>query len=130
MAERVVVWVLFGVVLSMTPLVVVAAIGWEPQSGLDGFMTLVCNEDLLAVALTLGGAAAADLPTNSQPPWRVVKLGVGGITFLTAIVSMGIYVANENPFSPSRFSTDQRRGGIHWRRDDGLCFGMSSSVRR
>jgi hypothetical protein len=92
LAERVIIWVLFGVTLSLTPLLIVAAIGWVPATGVNGFATLLCNEEILAVALTLGGAAAADVLTSSDPFLRLVKLSVGGITFLATIACMALYV--------------------------------------
>lgn len=61
MAERIIIWIIFGFALSMTPLVIVAEMGWVPASGIPGFVRLLCNEEMLAVALTLGGAAAADV---------------------------------------------------------------------
>ena len=93
MAERVIIWLLFGVALALTPLLIVAVIGWFPATGAKGFVALLCNEDLLAVALNLGGAAAADVLTSREPGLRLAKLVVGGITFLATLISMGLYVA-------------------------------------
>jgi hypothetical protein len=79
--ERVIVWLLFGVGLSLTPLLIVAAMGWSPSNGTQGLLRLLCNEELLAIALTLGGAAAADVLTRSSGRFRLLKLFMGGVTF-------------------------------------------------
>jgi hypothetical protein len=91
-AERIIIWIIFGFALSMTPLVIVAEMGWVPASGIPGFMRLLCNEEMLAVALTLGGAAAADVLIRSAGPLRPLKLIVGGITFLATVFSVAGYV--------------------------------------
>ncbi len=93
MAERMIVWLLFGVALALTPLLIVAGIGWFPATGAKGFVALLCNEDLLAVALTLGGASAADVLTSREPGLRLAKLAAGGVTFLASLASMGLYIA-------------------------------------
>jgi hypothetical protein len=85
-------WMIFGVALSLTPLVIVAGMGWMPVSGASGFMRLLCNEEMLAIALTLGGAAAADVLTNSAGRLRPLKLVVGGLTFIATIFSAAGYV--------------------------------------
>jgi hypothetical protein len=91
-AERIIIWIIFGFALSMTPLVIVAGIGWLPASGIPGFMQLLCNEEMLAVALTLGGTAAADVLIRSTGPLRPLKLIVGGVTFLATVFSVAGYV--------------------------------------
>ena len=104
MLERLIVWSIFGVGLSLTPLIVVAAMGWLPASGPGTFLRLLCNEDFLAVALTLGGAAAADVLIHSAEPWRRAKIFVGGITFLNTIVCVAGFViikAHVNHLDPS-----------------------------
>ena len=85
-------WMIFGFALSLTPLVIVAGMGWMPVSGASGFMRLLCNEEMLAIALTLGGAAAADVLTNSAGRLRPLKLAVGGLTFVATIFSAAGYV--------------------------------------
>ena len=37
MIERVITWVFFGLALSLTPLVIVAALGWTPAGGFRDF---------------------------------------------------------------------------------------------
>lgn len=93
MAERVIIWLIFGFALSMAPLVIVAFMGWMPMSGASGFVKFICNEDLLAVALTLGGAAAADVLTKSAGALRLLKLLVGGLTSVASVLSVAGYVA-------------------------------------
>jgi hypothetical protein len=83
--ERVIMWMIFGFALSMTPLVIVAGMDWMPVSGVRGFIRLLCNEEMLAVALTLGGAAAADVLTKSTGRLRPLKLAVGGLTFIATV---------------------------------------------
>jgi hypothetical protein len=61
MLERIIVWAFFGVALAMTPLFIVAAIGWPPATGTRVFLRLLFQEDMLAVALTLGGASAVNV---------------------------------------------------------------------
>ncbi len=91
--ERVIIWALFGVGLSMAPLVIVAALGWEPSTGRSALVALVCNEELLAVALTLGGAAAADVLIRSTGAFRPVKLLVGGLTFLATVACVAFMLS-------------------------------------
>jgi hypothetical protein len=96
-------WMIFGFVLSMTPLVIVAGMGWMPVSGAPGFIRLLCNEEMLAVALTLGGAAAADVLTKSAGRLRPLKLAVGGLTFVATVFSAAGYVmikTHSNHFGP------------------------------
>lgn len=103
MIERVIMWMIFGFALSLTPLVIVAGMGWMPASGVPGFIQLLCNEEMLAVALTLGGAAAADVLTKSAGRLRRLKLAVGGLTFIATIFSAAGYVmikTHANHFGP------------------------------
>jgi hypothetical protein len=93
MAERVIIWLIFGFALSMAPLMIVAFMGWMPASGVSGFIRFISNEDLLAVALTLGGAAAADVLTKSAGALRLLKLLVGGLTSLASVFSVAGSVA-------------------------------------
>ena len=95
MLERLVIWSIFGLILSMTPLAVVVFMTWQPSAGVAGFLRLTCNEDLLAVALTLGGAAAADVLIHSSGRLRVIKIIGGGLTFLATVDCMGIFVVTK-----------------------------------
>ncbi len=78
--------------MSLTPLLIVAVLAWEPSTGRAGLVALLCNEALLAVALTLGGAAAAGLLTRSAGAVRPLKLLIGGLTFLATVACVALYV--------------------------------------
>lgn len=65
-AARTVVWPISGFALSMTPLIVVAMMGWQPGTGSPGFM-----------APTLGGAAAADVLIDSGGVFGLAKQASG-----------------------------------------------------
>ena len=63
---------------------------------------------MLAVALTLGGAAAADVLTKSAGRLRPLKLAVGGLTFVATIFSAAGYVViktHSNHFGPDQIIT-------------------------
>jgi hypothetical protein len=92
MIGRLIMWVIFGFALSLVPLVVVAFLAWEPN-GPKTLLTVLSNEELLAVALTLGGASAADVLSNAAGPFRNVKLIAGGTTLLATILAVAAYVA-------------------------------------
>jgi hypothetical protein len=91
MPERVVTWVFFGLALSLTPLLIVAALGWTAAGGFGDFLRLLFQEDMLAVALALGGAATANV-LASGPPLKPLKLACGGLTFLMTVWSVAAYV--------------------------------------
>src|SRR5436853_4813461 len=92
MAGRLIMWLIFGCALSLVPLLVVATLSWEP-SGEKTFLRLLSNEELLAVALTLGGASAADALSHASGRFRNFKLIAGGGTLLATICAVAAYVA-------------------------------------
>ena len=92
MLERLIIWSIFGVTLSLTPLVVVAFMTWDPAGGVLALFRLVLNEELLAIALTLGGAASAGVLIHNQGHLRVLKILAGGLTFLATLDCMGAFV--------------------------------------
>jgi hypothetical protein len=103
MLERIIFWVIFGFGLSLTPLIAVAAIGWSPTSGVTAFLHLLFQEDLLAVALTLGGASAANVLASATGRLRPVKIACGGVTFIMSLLSVVAYVVikvHAKPMSP------------------------------
>jgi hypothetical protein len=69
MIERLIMWVMFGFGLSLIPLLIAAGLTWEPN-GQRTFLAILSNEELLAVALTLGGAASANVLANASGPFR------------------------------------------------------------
>lgn len=100
MLERVIVWVFFGLALSLTPLVIVAAIGWPPAAGARAFLRLLFQEDMLAVAFTLGGASAANVLASSSERVRALKLACGGYTFIMSVLSAAAFVAIKTHAKP------------------------------
>jgi hypothetical protein len=91
MLARIITWVFFGLALSLTPLVIVAALGWTVADGFSGFLRVLFQEDMLAVALALGGAAVANV-LASGPSLKPLKLACGGLTFLMTVWSVAAYV--------------------------------------
>ena len=85
-------WSLFGVLLSLLPLTIVAFLAWDPD-GHTSIWSLLTNEELLAVALTLGGASAADVLANSSGRFRAAKVTAGGLTLLATLCAVAVYVA-------------------------------------
>jgi hypothetical protein len=90
MLARLIIWILFGVILSLAPLLIVAITIWQPNSGSSGLLEAVATEELLAVAFTLSGAAAVDALVNSGR--RAPGLIVGGITLLLTFFTVAAYV--------------------------------------
>jgi len=64
---------------------------WDP-SGHTTMLSLLSNEELLAVALTLGGASAADVLANSSGRFQVAKLTAGGLTLLATLGAVALYL--------------------------------------
>lgn len=102
MLVRLIVWT-FGVALSFLPLFFVAATLIAPNTDLS-FLQALSNEELLAVAFTLGGVAAVDVlitaraeaRTGTQPDTsgglQPLRVGIGLITLFLTFTSMGIYL--------------------------------------
>jgi hypothetical protein len=88
MGARLMVWG-FGVVVSLLPLGFVASTLLEPNGG-PTFLQAIANEELLAVAFTLGAVAAVDALINSRA--RLFSIGIGVITLVLTISSIGIYM--------------------------------------
>jgi hypothetical protein len=91
MLERFVTWVFFCLALSLTPLLVVAALGWTTGSGLTDFLRLFFQEDMLAIDVALGGGAAANV-LASGPQLKTSKKAVGGFTLVMTVWSVAAYV--------------------------------------
>lgn len=102
MFVRLIIWT-FGVVLSFFPLALVALSLMDPNIG-RGFLQAISNEELLAVAFTLGGVAAVDAliiaraaemdPSARGPRERLrpFRVAVGLTTLLLTFFSIGIYL--------------------------------------
>jgi len=86
---RVINWLIFGAGLSLLPLVTVAFINWDPSA--NTFFKTLTNEELLAVAFALSGAAGVDALTSSGPLVRTQR-AIGGITLLIAFALAAFYI--------------------------------------
>jgi hypothetical protein len=91
---RVIMWVFLGLVLSLVPLVIVAFMTFQP--GHNSLLTILSNEELLAVAFTLSGAAAADVLVNVSSAAggfaKFAKGCVGCATFVLTVLTAAAYV--------------------------------------
>ena len=126
MLERIITWMFFGLALSLTPLIIVAAIGWLPSSGGGAFLRLLLREDMLAVALTLGGASAANVLASATGRLRPLKLACGGFTFIMAILSIAAYVVIKVHVKP--LSPDETYLWVAWLGGPTLAGGLFSEV--
>jgi hypothetical protein len=125
MLERLITWLFFGLALSLTPLVMVAALGWTPELWFGDFLRLLFQEDMLAVALALGGAATANV-LASGPPLKPLKLACGGLTFLMTVWAVAAYVvikAHAKPLTP-----DEVYLLVIWLSSATLTAGFASEV--
>src|SRR5271168_847839 len=104
MLARLIMWCLFGVLLSLMPLGIVAFLVRDP-SGHKTIWALLGNEELLAVALTLGGASAADVLANSSGPFQAAKLTAGGLTLIATFCAVALYVAFKGGLSHLTLTT-------------------------
>ena len=86
--QRLIGWVLLGLVLSLAPLFVAGIMEYQPQK--DNLLEVLSTEELLTVAFTLSGAAAVDILVDSRE--SVWKFFLGIITFLMTLVTMVGYV--------------------------------------
>ena len=82
-------WVIFGLLLSLVPLVFVAAM--ELGESDTGLLKHLTNEELLAVAFALGGASGVDA-LMANGPSKSLQAAVGGLTVFSALVTVGLYV--------------------------------------
>jgi hypothetical protein len=98
-AKRLIGWILFGVGLSLVPIVVGVLLRdlieghklCEAEIAKMGFLGAVSNAELLTVAFTLSCAASVDALTNAENSiWNYL---VGGITLLMTLLTMVAYVA-------------------------------------
>jgi len=125
MLERVVTWVFFGLALSLTPLLIVAALGWTSTGGFGDFLRLLFQEDMLAVALALGGAATANV-LASGPPLKPLKLACGGLTFLMTVWSVAAYVVIKAHAKP--LTSDEVYLLVSWLSGATLVTGLASEI--
>jgi hypothetical protein len=89
---RVVLWVICGLILALVPLGVVALMDWDPNK--ETFLHVFTNEELLAVAFTLGGASGVDALSSASPVrWisRVQKT-IGASTIVCALLTASLYI--------------------------------------
>jgi hypothetical protein len=92
MIIRAVVWVFGAFILSLIPLGIVAIIAWKPETGGSGYLSVLSNEELLAVAFTLGGAAAIDVLVNSSGSVRLFKIIAGCSAMTLTIIVVIAYI--------------------------------------
>ena len=65
---------------------------WPPTTGLDGLLDAISNEELLAVAFTLGGVAAVDVLVKAATSHREFKVAAGCLTLLLTLIGVATYV--------------------------------------
>jgi hypothetical protein len=82
-------WVLCGLLLSLLPLFLVALSTWK--QGSEEFSQAFLTEELLAVGLTLAGAAGVEA-FAAPPPFQPIRRGIGLTTILVAMTCVGLYV--------------------------------------
>lgn len=91
MIKRVILWIFFGFALSMTPLLLVAAIEWPANSGTGKLLHILFQEEMLEVALTLGVASVGTVLASGER-YLLLKLVFGGYTFLMTLWCVAAYV--------------------------------------
>lgn len=90
MLVRGIVWVFGTLLLAMVPLAIVALIKWRPENGT--FLEAMTNEELLAVAFTLGGGAAIDVLVKSAGAARSAKVLAGCSGLVFTVITIVLYV--------------------------------------
>jgi hypothetical protein len=92
MVVRAIVWIFGAFILTLIPLGIVAMIEWKPETGSAGLLRILSNEELLAVAFTLGGAAAIDVLVNSAGFGRSFKILAGCSALTMTIITVVSYI--------------------------------------
>lgn len=92
MIIRAIVWIFGAFILTLIPLGVVAVVAWKPETGGTGYLNVLSNEELLAVAFTLGGAAAIDVLVNSAGSVRLSKIIAGCSAMTLTIIVVIAYI--------------------------------------
>lgn len=104
--KRLFIWLFFGLVLTLLPIIGAAVMSLPKQPNFIEFFELACNQDLLAVAFTLSAAAAADVIfSRRRPDDDLLKLVLGSIGLIMAFIAAFSFVIIRAWVSPGQPAT-------------------------
>ena len=86
--RRLIGWVVLGLLLSLMPLGITGLMEYQP--GGTSLLEILSNEELLTVAFTLSGAAAADTLVNTER--NIWKFLLGVVTMLMTLITMAGFI--------------------------------------